>query len=178
MRSIYSSMFVCLLLAACDGVEPTDQGAGDGELITRVTLTLKANGETVTASAVDPDGDGAGFQIDELVLNAANSYTGSIEVADEVNDQDITAEIDRESDDHQFFYTPGGGVADRLTVVVTDQDINGLPVGLEFQAITTAGGAATGTLNVVLSHFAQGPKDGTNRSDDTDIDVTFPVIIQ
>lgn len=35
----------------------------------------------------------------------------------------------------------------------TDQDENGLPVGLSFTLSVTGGSAANGLLNVVLSHY-------------------------
>ena len=66
----------------------------------------------------------------------------------------------------------------RVTVTITDQDDNGLPVGLNFTVEVSAGAAASGTLRVVLSHFDDDPKDGMTMSDETDVDVTFPVNIQ
>ncbi len=50
-------------------------------------------------------------------------------------------------------------------------------MGLEYTVTVTAGAAASGTLNVVLSHFDAAPKDGVNRSDESDVDIDFPVNI-
>ncbi|HEX9658873.1 MAG TPA: hypothetical protein VGA18_01175, partial [Rhodothermales bacterium] len=71
-----------------------------------------------------------------------------------------------------------GGAAGRVTVTITDEDDNGLPVGLAYTVDVSAGGAASGTLRVILSHFDEEPKNGTDQSDETDVDVTFPVNIQ
>jgi hypothetical protein len=132
----------------------------------------------VVAAATDPDGDGVDLQITGLTLDAGMTYTGTLVVLDQINDEDVAAEILAEANEHQFFFTAGGGVASRLVVTATDEDDNGLPIGLRFTLTVGAGGAATGTLNVALSHFDEEPKTGTTRSDETDIDVTFPVTIR
>jgi len=84
------------------------------------------------------------------------------------------------SGEHQFFYTVGGDVAvqEAVTITITDQDENSLPVGLMFTVAVADVGLGTGTLNVVLSHYDDAPKNGTDRSDETDIDVTFPLTVQ
>jgi len=183
LRATYLVYTVTFLLfagvfAACDSTEPDPEGPGEEELITRVVVTLTAGGQTVTATADDPDGDGANLQIDSITLAAGTTYTGTVELFDDINGEDITEEVEEEADEHQFFYTVGGGIAGRVSVAVTDQDGNGLPVGLRFTVTVTDGGAASGTLNIVLSHFDEEPKNGTDRSDETDVDVTFPVNIQ
>ena len=178
LKGILVLTLLALTFTACDSTEPEDDGAGEEELITRVVLTLTGGGETIVAEASDPDGDGTNFQIDDITLTAGTTYTGSIELFDDINDEDITEEVEEEAGEHQFFYTPQGGIATRVTVNVTDTDGNGLPVGLDFTVVVSSGGAASGSLNVVLSHFDEEPKTGTDRSDETDVDVTFPVTIQ
>ncbi len=168
-----------LVYAGCDSDDPDDDGPGEEELITRVTVTLTPMdaGAVVTAEATDPDGDGTDFQIDSITLTAGATYTGNIQVFDDLNNENITEEVEEEDAEHQFFYFPAGGVADRITVTYDDQDENGLPVGLSFTVAVTAGDAATGTMRVVLSHYDEGPKDGVNLSDESDVDVEFPVTI-
>lgn len=173
-------LFVLLLVlfSACDSDEP-DDGPGEEELITRVTITLSPSdgGADVIVEATDPDGDGADFQIGTLNLTANTTYTGSIIVFDDVNGEDITEEVEEEADEHQFFYVAGGDAASRVTVTVTDQDGNALPLGIEFTLAVSDGAAAAGTLRVVLSHYDDGPKDGVNMSDESDVDVVFPITI-
>ena len=167
-----------LLLGACDSSDPgNDPGAGEEELITRIVLTFTAPGSTVSATATDPDGDGTDFTIDTITLDENTEYVGTVQVFDDVNNENIGDEISEEDDEHQFFFTAGGDAAGSLTIIVTDEDGNGLPVGLEFNATTGTGGSVTGTLRVVLSHYDEAPKNGTTPSDETDIDVVFPLVI-
>lgn len=167
-----------VLASACDSESPDDH-SGESELITRVTVTLtpEGGGAAVVAVAEDPDGDGANLQIDPINLVSNTTYSGVIGFFDGINNEDITAEVDEESDEHQLWYTPEGGIASRVAVTVTDTDANELPVGLAFTLTVSDGPAATGVLNVVLSHYDEVVKDGTTRSDETDVDVDFPVTI-
>lgn len=167
-----------LLLAGCDSVQPTYSGPGEQELITRVTVRLERGSEVYTATASDPDGDGAGFVIEELVLPSDAVLEGTIEVADDINQELISDEVAEEADEHQFFYLPEDGVRDRIVVEATDTDENGLPVGLQFTLRVLPGPEASGVLRVILSHYDSEPKDGVNRSGETDIDLAFPVRIQ
>lgn len=152
------------------------------ELITKVTMTLTpaGGGAAMTVTFNDPDGDGGNAPtIGTLMLKAGTTYNGTIELLDETKSpaDTVTAEVEEESDVHQFFYTPEGGIVGRVTVTITDKDANNLPVGLEYTVAVTAGAAASGTLNVVLSHFDAAPKDGVSRSDESDIDISIPVTI-
>lgn len=175
-------LFAALLLlafTACDSTEPDDD-AGEGELITRVVLTLQGDNQTLVVTADDPDGDGVGIQTQTLMLTPGATYTGRVEVfndlASDPDERVITTEIEGEAEEHQFFYTVDGLTG--VTVDVTDQDANGLPVGLAFGVTVASDASGTGTLNVVLSHYDDAPKNGVDRSDETDIDVTFPLAIQ
>ena len=174
----FTAILLPLAFMACDSTEPDDHGPGEEELITRVAITLFANGQTQTAVASDPDGDGSDFEIDTITLTAGTTYTCTVELADEVNGEDITEEVREEAAEHQFFYSVSGGASNRVTVTVTDEDDNGLPVGLEFDLAVSGGSATTGELRVILSHFDEEPKNGTDQSDETDVDVRFPIQIQ
>ena len=69
-----------------------------------------------------------------------------------------------------------------VTTAYTDMDDDGNPLGVSFTL--TTGDASTGNLTIVLRHLldknAAGVSDGdiTNAGGDTDIEVTFPVVIQ
>ena len=177
LRTLAAIFFGTLLVSGCDSSEP-DDGIGEEELITRVVITLSGGGETVTAEASDPDGDGTDFQIDTISMTDGVTYQGQIELFDDPNSENVTDEIEAEAEEHQFFYTVAGGLAGRVSVVITDEDANGLPVGLEFEIADSGQGPASGTLRVVLSHYDASPKNGIDRSDETDVDVTFPVVIE
>ncbi|MCL4707529.1 hypothetical protein KJ068_20430 [bacterium] len=186
-RGMLLLLLPVLLLWSCKEDNPTNPDNGnEQELITTVTLSLTENGTSnvVTATFKDPDGDGgAAPTFGTLTLKAGSTYTGKVELLDESKNpaEDITKEVKEEAEAHQFFYTPQGALAGRLTVTITDKDSNNLPVGLEFTVAVLAGGAVTGSatnsLNVVLSHFDNTPKNGADRSDESDIDINIPVTI-
>jgi hypothetical protein len=157
------------------------------ELITDVLVILKDSAnmqDSVIATFSDPDGPSGSVQptITGVTLSPGKTYIGMIRLEDRSKTplEDITEEIREESDAHQFFYTPSEGLQLHTSVEITDQDDNGLPLGLEFKLRTSVVAApATGILNVVLSHFEEaGSKNGTDRSDESDIDIDFPVTIQ
>ena len=178
----FAHVFGVILLAVfftqgCDSEEP-DDGPGEEELITRVTLTFTpATGASITAVADDPDGDGIDIAIDTLFLRTGTTYNGRITFEDAINGEDITSEVREEDDEHQVFYEFGDGLETSVTIIPADEDGNGLPVGLEFVAQVTARTPSTGTLNVVLSHFDASPKDGVTRGNESDVDLVFPVSI-
>mgnify|MGYP001466780693 CR=1 FL=1 len=175
-----------LMFWGCEDDPTNPENGNEQELITTVTLSLTENGTSnvVSATFKDLDGDGGTAPtIGMLTLNAGSTYTGKVELLDESKNpaEDITEEVKEEAEAHQFFYTPQGALDGRLTVTVTDKDSNNLPVGLEFTVAVSAGGAVTGSatnsLNVVLSHFDNTPKNGADRSDESDIDINIPVTI-
>ena len=167
------------ILAGCDTDRPDETGAGEEELINEVTIILspQGGGDDVVAIFGIPNGE-AVPRIDDIILNANTVYDGSISLKDVFNNIDITAEVAEEQEDHQLWYTPGGDAVSRLTITITDMDDNGLPVGLNFTVAVSDGGAASGTLQVVLSHYDSAPKDGVKMSIESDVDITFPVIIE
>lgn len=157
------------------------------ELITHVLLTLKDSAnmqDSVVASFVDIDGPSGSGQpvITGVTLLPGKTYLGVIRLEDRSKTPlvDITEEVREESDAHQFFFTPSSSIQPHASIEITDRDDNGLPLGLELK-LRTAVTAATvsGVLNVVLSHFEEaGSKNGVDRSDESDVDIDFPVTIQ
>jgi len=172
-----------LFSTGCDEDDPAQpEEENPQELITKVTLTLTETGTTNTTSVSFSDLDGSGGNaptIGTLTLGVGKTYTGTIALLDETKNpvENITEEVEEEADAHQFFYTVGGGIAGRLNVAITDVDSKNLPVGLEYTLTVTPGAAASGTLNVVLSHYDESLKDGVTPSDETDVDIDFPVSI-
>lgn len=166
-----------------DPVSPAPP-ANEEELITTVRLTFQSAGNTEQKlfSYVDLDGDGGGIPVITAdTLSADSTYSVTIEVLNESEDpvEDITAEIQAEDEAHQFFFQPSGA---NVTVVYADADGNGQPVGLS--TTWTIGAASNGTMVVTLRHQpdkgATGVAAGdiTNAGGDTDIELTFPVVIE
>lgn len=160
---------------------PTDHPQ---ELITTVILTLinqTNQDDTINVVWKDLDGEGGNPpEIDTLFLTSGVNYNGSIQLLDESKTppEDITEEIEEEKNSHQIFYNVLGPAANRITITITDFDSNSppLPVGLEFTFEVSAGDNTSGSLNIVLSHY-DGQKTA-EPSDESDIDIEFPVSIQ
>lgn len=183
LKFLFIVMLSIFVVACTDNPSGTDdEGAGEEELITQVNLTLTApDNSQVTASWEDPDGPGGNDPvISGLQLEAGTNYNGTIELLDTTDDpaEDITEEVREEAEEHQFFYSVEGDASGSVMVQITDTDANGLPIGLEFTVDVADAAGTTGTLNVVLSHYDDEPKDGETRSDETDVDIDIPLTIQ
>ncbi len=154
------------------------------ELITTLLLTftdVENAANTYELRFTDVDGSGGAAPVitgDTLPANRA--YTLALRVLDESGStsEEITTEIMAEAAAHQFCFLPAGI---DLQISYADTDPNGRPVGVTNSAIT--GAAGSGTLLVTLRHqpdkAAPGVATGdiTNAGGETDIQVTFPVII-
>lgn len=170
-----------LTFTACenDSKKPNEE-----ELITtlKYTLTPQGGGTPISLTFTDLDGEGG----DDPVLSVSNlaantTYNGSIEVLNELESpaEDITEEVEEESEEHQFFYSSS---ISGVTVSYTDQDGNGNPIGIATTLVTT--GSGSGTLVITLRHepnkSASGVSSGdiTNAGGETDIEVTFNITVQ
>lgn len=173
-----------LTFSACkDDEDPEPDHEHDA--ITVVTLTLTPTDSSkpvVTATWEDHDGPGGEApEIDELLLSANTTYTGSLMFASEEEHgdhkdlHDLTEEIREEGTEHEVFYlvTP----QNLVTFNKTDRDANGRPIGLETTAATTAAG--TGTVRILLKH-QPGTKSSTSNQNtgETDVDITFNTRVQ
>ena len=167
----------------CKDDEPAP--VNEEEVITtfRATFTPQGGGAIAVFQFRDLDGDGGNPPVitnDTLV--ASNVYDVSLELFNEtVSPVDtITNEVHDEATVHQFFFQPQGGL--NLTFAYGDTDSDGHPVGLLSEATTAA--ASSGTLTITLRHepdkHAAGVENGdiTNAGGETDIEVTFNVVIQ
>lgn len=163
-------------------------GPGEEELITtlKITLTPSGGGDSVEASFRDLDGEGGNPpEIDDITVTKGTTYNGMVEVLNETETpaEDITEEVKEEAEAHQFFFKPSGGIAGAVVMYRDKESDYGTntgadhPVGVLF-SIEIPAAATNGKLQVILSHFDEGPKDGVTLSDETDIDVTFDVIVE
>ena len=151
------------------------------EVITTVILTLTSNnGQEIVMTSQDLDGDGPNEP--EITvsgnLSVATTYSGSVRLLNETVTpaENITDEVSAEGTEHQFFYTMGGGL--NLTAFYQDLDSNGNPIGILFDLTSTS--ASSGTLTCTLRHEPLKPNDGTlsGAGGDTDVSVSFPVIVE
>lgn len=176
-------LLICaLVLAACDSTEPGEDTAGEEEVISNVTITLQnpSDNSTVVAEAVF-DEAGVKQSAGTVALAAGASYTGSIDLRNRFDGENITEEIAEEADEHQFFYVVLGDLSGAVTVTITDADENGRPVGLEFAVEVTESASGSGDLRVVLGHYDERDKGDNETVDaipETDIDFTYPVTVE
>ena len=171
-----------LFVACSDDDDSTPEIVNEEEIITTVTVTLSPedDGTDVTLQLQDLDGDGSGEQVytvsGSLVANMV--YDGSIVLLNETESpaEDITEEVEEESDEHQFFYTVESGLD--LTTEYANFDGDSNPLGTEFTL--TTGEASSGTLTFTLRHEPTKPNDGTlaDAGGETDVEAVFTVNIE
>ena len=171
---------LCLASWSCDDDDPVIEN--EEEVITTVIYTLNSSAGAATFTFVDLDGDGA---MEPSIINgtlAANTtYSGSLEFLNqsETPAEDITEEVAEEDDEHQVFYA---STVAGLSVAYNDADDDNNPLGLA--TTLTTGDAGTGTMTITLRHepnkSAAGVSDGdiANAGGETDIEVTFDVVVQ
>jgi len=181
-KFLFIMLAFSLFFTACDKDDP--EVPSEVELITTVTYTLTPvdGGANVVLSFVDLDGDGEGdSEITGGVLDANTNYTGTLDLLNETESpaESITEEIAEEDEEHQFFFT--STISD-LVVAYNDQDSDGNPIGLS--STLTTGGAASGSITIVLKHEPDKSADGVSGGDvanaggETDIEVSFPIEVQ
>lgn len=184
-----------LFFSSCgdDGLPPIEN---EEEVIDKVTLTFTesgSSGNTIVAEAIDPDGLGSDdFSSDPINLKPNTVYTLSIMLENTEDQENITEEIEEESDEHMFFFqfttdvfsSPSGNGnidarSDDLEVNYQDQDENGLPIGLSTTWTTSDNESSEGTFRVLLAHQPDGLKSATSDSStgDPDIDILWTLNI-
>ena len=154
------------------------------ELITTVRLKLIniSNAKQVEFSFRDIDGEGGEAPVITAGILEKNSiYLGEISLLNEQTNpaDNITAEVEEEGVDHQFFFeTDVLGVS----FYYQDTDIDGKPIGILFQLATQDAGQ--GTMTLILRHQADKNADGvsngdiTNAGGETDLEISFDLNVQ
>ncbi len=179
---IRAALVVSFFVVGCskDPANPSNP-RNESETITTFKLRFVQEDDTTRvfeAQWRDLDGQGPNPPtISGFSLPANKSFKGTVKVLDETKNPvvDLTEEIEKEDEDHQFFYIVSGA---NLTLAYDDEDSNGKPVGLKITATTAA--PSSGTLRVILKHEAT--KNTTisvpSTNGDTDLDIVLPVRIQ
>jgi len=170
-------MLVFMFTSCTDDSDPVNEE----EVITTMTVTLTPDngGNDVVLQSRDLDGDGPEDPMITVSgdLTAGTTYSGSIVLLNETEDpaENITEEIEEEDEEHQFFFIAGSGLD--VTTSYNDQDENNNPVGLSFTL--NAGLASNGDFTVTLRHDPNKPNNGIiDAGGETDIETTFPIIVQ
>jgi hypothetical protein len=169
-----SSVF---LFQSCDKEDP--EPTNEEEVITTVKVTLvpDADGDIVRLTFSDPDGPLG--DTDALItasgpLKASTTYAAAIELLNDTVSPaiNVSEEVAEEGSEHLFCFDVTGNI----TVIREDEDENGLPLGLISSWVTGEPGAAE--VVVILRH-QPGTKTGAcPGTGDTDVEVSFPVVIE
>ena len=179
---ILSLLFTAVILfAACSNDDDTPEVVNEEEVITTVIANLVAgNGGTVTLTSKDADGDGPNDPDVTVVGNfeVGQTYAGTLQFLNETESpaEDITEEVEEESDEHQIFFSLSSALDGTFTYANFDGDGN--PLGTEFTLTPNAAGA--GNLGILLRHEPKKPNDGTpeDAGGETDIFVSFSVTFE
>jgi hypothetical protein len=167
-----------MVLGGCGDDDDDNGGAGETEVISRVIVTLTPVGGGASLSARYECSTPTSCASEGTLLVARNTtYAGTIEFLNAFVDPpiDITEEVRLEADEHRVFYSTN---VNGVTIVVTDEDINGAPVGLEFELAVSGAASGAGILNAILSHFDDVPKgDGSTPSNETDVDADIGLAV-
>lgn len=181
LKTFAAILFATLFLSACKKEDPIIPN--EEEVITTMTYTLTpvGGGSGVVFYFQDLDGDGGNNPIITNGNLAANtSYNGVLTLLNETETPagDITSEVKKEGIEHQFFFIIEGAASSNATVNYNDTDANGNPLGLSTTFITTD--VSNGRLTIVLRHSPTKPNDGSllGAGGETDIEVTFDLIIE
>jgi hypothetical protein len=200
-KSPYVAMSLAAMLTfyGCDNSDPVAER--ETELITDVTLVFTTDqGTAVRVTASDPDGEGGQTMAVDGAAHLSRNTTYTMKIA-MINalvppnspTYNVSAEVTEEGDAHMFFFgwtndlfsnpTGDGNIDGRSGAVnytgADDSiDSKNLPLGLTTRW-TTAANARSGTFRVILKHLPA-IKTETTGTDvgETDLDVTFDVVVQ
>ena len=180
-NSLVLAIIAALVFSCSDDDDENPEPVNEEEVITTmiVSLTPQGGGDTITLQSQDLDADGPNAPVITVSgdLNDFTTYDGSIELLNETEDpvEDITAEVEEEADEHQFFFASTGSIAG---ITYGDTDGNGNPLGLVFVLSTQQPGNAS--LTITLRHEPLKPNDGTlqNAGGETDIAQTFDITVE
>ncbi|MFY0482266.1 type 1 periplasmic binding fold superfamily protein [Flavobacterium sp. PLA-1-15] len=187
LKLVPFALIALLSFNSCSNDDNASLPVNEEEVITTVTVTLtpEGGGIPVVLTSRDLDGDGPNAPVITSTgsVVALTTYNGTVSLLNELTNpaDNISLEVLEEGDDHQFFFNATGGLSG--TFAYADQDENGDPIGLSFK-FTASANTQSGNLTVILRHepnkaganVASG--DITNAGGETDIQVTFPVIVQ
>jgi hypothetical protein len=192
IATISKTIVLSLLLGSIIACDKDDDAApvNEEEVITtvRVTLTSSTNpNDVVTLLSKDTDADGPAQPTVTVSgqLQDNTTYNGKVTLLDETKNpaDDITAEIlsdEDEKKDHQFFFEKIESLLG--TFSYADQDADGNPIGINFTF--ASGTPSQGKLLLTLRHEPNksgagvSAGDKTNAAGTTDVEASFPLVVQ
>ena len=202
-RAVLSIFAFMIILAGCKDNDPQKEDVP--ELITKSTLTFTPSdgSAAVVVTATDPDGEGVKNLTVDRPINLVSNKTYKLSIAlinalaaTSTPEYNITAEVEKEGDEHMFFFAwtdnvfadpTGDGNIDKRNDVVNytgasnSVDANGRPLGLNttWKTASATGAILSGTFRVLLKHQPDLKSDTSDSTTgETDLDVTFTIAIQ
>ncbi|MCR6719160.1 MAG: hypothetical protein NVV59_02485 [Chitinophagaceae bacterium] len=178
----YATAILAIIILV-SGCKKEKGESNEEELITTVALTFTpaGGGPSQVFEYVDSDGPGGlPPTIDGITLSPATSYDVSISFRNDIAGEDITEEIEEETESHRIYYLPSPG--NNITIDDLDNDVDGNPLGLHSVWTTTS--AFEGHVVIVLRHYAGNPPNKAagdpvdSPKSSTDAEVVFPVSVQ
>ncbi len=175
MKSMKKALFFVWILggslAACKDKDL------EQENINTVRIEVK-DGTTVVGTFMWTDPDGAAGnapRVDTIRLSANKTYSLETRFVDAsvTPNNDFTQQIKDENTAHLLVYSVS--VAN-LTVNNLNNDGSGKPFGQTANFVTAA--VSTGSLRVVLKHNPDKSASNPGLTGESDVDVTFPVVIR
>lgn len=186
--------FASLIFSSCESEEPVPEN--DGEVITDVTLTFleidgagNPVGGPFSFKASDPQGIelNASPEVDIVVLQRGKSYQMSIAVANSIAGEEITPEIEEESDKHQFYFLGSAFLGPDAPATFRYNDAGGVKLGLKGVITLDANPKSnTAQIQIILRHDLDknfpGASDPNferyvNAGGSSDLDITFPLAL-
>lgn len=190
--ALYLLALLAFGFASCESEDPEKEN--EGEVITDVTLKFQelngSNalvGDVLSFKASDPQGIEVGKTptIQSISLTKGKKYQMTIEVTNSIEGEDITQEILEEAEEHQFFFL--GQVFDSSFFSIQYADAGGIALGVKTNVTVSAStGTNNSSMRVVLRHDLDKNFPGASNPNfanfvqaggETDLDITFPVIL-
>jgi len=179
------------MITSCNKDEQNVNTNVQQEVLTTLTLQFTNLVDTSKKSSFTfRTNDGAAFgrnaKLDTVVLSKRTAYRMSVLVLDESKQNIVnqTDEINELSTEHQFFFS--AKPSDLMSFIVSsfNKDSQGAILGTKVDSVFAGNNAGTGTLRVILRHqpnkagLRVNQNDTTNAGGETDVAVTFPLVLK
>ena len=183
IKASFGILISSVMITSCKKPTPVEPNAEEVITTMKLTFVPVGGGATLTYQFDDPDGPGGTIPTkDEIVLAPSRSYNVTVQILNKTATpaEDITTEIQAESDAHRFYYEPS--TTSNINISGLDNDGNGVPLGIT--GTWSTGNGSTGTLKITLRHYPGTPpgkeiSDPVNSSkSNSDIEVEFNTKIQ
>lgn len=190
---LYLLALTAFAFASCESEDPVIEN--EEEVITDVTLKFtELNsagapiGTAVSFKASDPQGIELGDAptIQTVNLTKGKNYRMEITVFNSIENEDITAEILTEADEHQFYFL-GTAFVGSAPITITYDDPNGKLIGLRTKVgVAVSPGFNNAIMRVILRHDLNKSFAGATNPNfqnyeqaggESDLDINFPVVI-